>query len=227
MAEHFHRGMVLYQQSRYDLAEKELRRALGDEPENPMAHAVLALCLAERDQNDEAVSQAEEAISLAPDLAFCHFALAKIHYDADRLREALQAIEEAIALDPEDADYFALKAGIRLNQRDWAAALKAAEEGLTIDAEHVQCTNLRAIALVKLGRKKEAGATIDAALARDPDNAITHANQGWTLLERSEHTRAMEHFREALRLDPELDWARAGIVEALKAKHLVYRMMLK
>jgi hypothetical protein len=37
----------------------------------------------------------------------------------------------------------------------------------------------------------------------------------------------MEHFREALRLDPELDWARAGIVEALKAKHLIYRLMLR
>src|SRR5262249_28741674 len=34
------------------------------------------------------------------------------------------------------------------------------------------------------------------------------------------------HFREALRIDPTLDWARAGMVEALKARHLVYRLML-
>jgi hypothetical protein len=36
----------------------------------------------------------------------------------------------------------------------------------------------------------------------------------------------MEHFREALRLDPDSDWARSGIVEALKARHFVYRWML-
>jgi hypothetical protein len=37
----------------------------------------------------------------------------------------------------------------------------------------------------------------------------------------------MEHFREALRLDPEDEWARQGIVEALKAKHSVYALMLR
>ena len=38
--------------------------------------------------------------------------------------------------------------------------------------------------------------------------------------------KAMEHFREALRLDPEMEWARAGIVEAMKARNFVYRWML-
>ena len=56
---------------------------------------------------------------------------------------------------------------------------------------------------------------------------LTHANQGWALLHRGNYQRALEHFREALRIDPELDWARAGIVEALKAHHFIYRQMLR
>jgi hypothetical protein len=36
----------------------------------------------------------------------------------------------------------------------------------------------------------------------------------------------MEHFREALRLDPNCQWARQGIVEAMKAHHFIYRVML-
>jgi hypothetical protein len=47
------------------------------------------------------------------------------------------------------------------------------------------------------------------------------------LLHRGDHRGALEHFREALRLDPELEWARAGIVEALKARYLLYRVMLR
>src|SRR5262249_35174190 len=86
---------------------------------------------------------------------------------------------------------------------------------------------LRAIAMVKLGRRAEAGATIDAALARNPDNALTHANQGWTLLEKGKPKQALEHFREALRLDPENEWARQGIVEALQARNVIYAVMLK
>ena len=30
---------------------------------------------------------------------------------------------------------------------------------------------------------------------------------------------ALEHFREALRLNPSPEWARAGLVEALKARY--------
>jgi hypothetical protein len=82
------------------------------------------------------------------------------------------------------------------------------------------------MALVKLGRKAQAGETIAAALARDPEDALTHANQGWTLIEQGQPKKAMEHFREALRLDPEMDWARRGIVEALKARYFLYRWML-
>ncbi len=50
--------------------------------------------------------------------------------------------------------------------------------------------------------------TLGSALANDPENALTHANQGWALLHRGDHERALEHFREALRIDPELEWAR-------------------
>ena len=39
--------------------------------------------------------------------------------------------------------------------------------------------------------------------------------------------KAAEHFREALRLDPQNDWARRGIIEALKARHFIYALMLK
>jgi hypothetical protein len=81
--------------------------------------------------------------------------------------------------------------------------------------------------MVKLGRKVEAGATIDAALAKNPENALTHANQGWTYLEKGKPKEALHHFREALRIDPTNEWARQGIVEALKAQHFIYALMLK
>src|SRR5262249_32603614 len=118
-------------------------------------------------------------------------------------------------------------ASVELGRRRWAEALAAAERGLALDPEHAGCTNLRAMALVQLGRKEDAAQTLGSALAKDPENAVTHANQGWTLLHRGDHRGALAHFREALRLDPELEWARAGIVEALKARYLLYRVMLR
>jgi tetratricopeptide (TPR) repeat protein len=221
------RGILLYQQSRHDLAEAELRQALAIDPHDAYAHALLALCLCAREQFKDATSEAQQAIHFGPDFPFAHYALAKIFYDRNHYKEALAAIQEAIRLDSTDADYFSLLAVIHLDQKRWSEALSAAGQGLQFDPEHVGCTNLRAIALVKLGRKAEAGTTIDAALAKNPDNSVTHANQGWTLLEQGQPKPALEHFREALRLDPTNEWARQGIIEALKAHNLIYAVMLK
>ena len=164
---------------------------------------------------------------MAPDLPFAHYVRGRVLHARDRHEEAEAAVAEAIRLDSENPDYFWLAGAIQFERRRWSAALSLAEQGLAVDPEHAGCVNLRAMALVQLGRKGEAGQAIGAALARDPDNAVTHANQGWALLHQGDHQKVLEHFREALRLEPELEWARAGIVEALKARNVVYRWMLR
>ena len=222
----FQRALILQQQGRFADAEREWRQVLGFNPHDGRAHAMLALCLAERKDYPQASYEADAAVGLAPDEPFTHYVRGKVLYDRNHYDAAAEAVGQAIRLDALDPDYFWLLSAIRFEQRRWPDALSAAEEGLKADPEHAGCTNLRAMALVKLGRREEAGATIDAALARDPDNAVTHANQGWTLLHRGEPRKALEHFREALRLEPGLEWARAGIVEALKAHNFLYRWIL-
>ncbi len=227
MDTHLQRALVLLEQSRYDLAEKELRLALAADPDDAMAHAQLADCLCKREQWTAAAEEAETAVRLAPDWDLAHYVLAMTLCGRNRFDEADAAIHEALRLNPEDADHYALLAELRWNQQQWQQALEAAEEGLELDAEHVDCNNLRAAALTKLGRNEEANATIAATLARDPENPFTHANLGWACLHQGKTKEALEHFREALRLDPELGSARAGMVEALKSKNVVYALMLR
>ncbi|MEJ0089755.1 MAG: tetratricopeptide repeat protein [Limisphaerales bacterium] len=227
MNQNLERALLLYQQKRHDLAENELRQALAADPHDAYGHALLGLCLAKRESFQDAAEETRQAIHLAPDFPFAHYAHASVMDARNRFPEALAAINEAIRLDPENADQYALLASIHFQESRWRDALNAAEQGLQFDPEHVGCTNVRAMAMVKLGRKAEAGRTIDAALARNPDNAFTHANQGWTLLHQGEAKKAAEHFREALRLDPQNEWARQGIIEALKARNIIYALMLK
>ena len=221
------RGLMLLQQNRYEMAEEEFRQVLAHDPEDAVAHALLGLCLLERKEYKTATEHVERAIHLAPDMAMAHSAHSRVLFERNYVDRALSAIREAIRLDPENADFYAQESGIYLEKSKWQEALNAAEQGLAIDSEHVNCTNLRAMAMVKLGRREAAGQTIDAALARDPEDSFTHANQGWTLLHDGNPTKAMEHFRESLRLDPTNEWARQGIVEALKARYFIYSIMLK
>ena len=143
-----------------------------------------------------------------------------------RLKDAEAAAREAIRLDPEDADYYALLASIRFQQQQWPDTLRYADAGLALDAGSITCANLRGMALVRLNRKEAAAETIQGTLARDPENAAAHANQGWALLHRGKPNEALVHFKEALRLKPDMEWARQGILEALRARNPVYRVML-
>jgi tetratricopeptide (TPR) repeat protein len=226
MGDHFERAQVLFEQSRYELCERVLRQELAEQPGNPMAHALLGLCLAATHQGG-ALEQVREAIQQAPDLAFAYYALADVLHDREDLDGAAEAIREALRLDPAMPNYHALQAGIAFKAGRWAEALAAAERGLAIDAGHVGCANLRALALINLRRPEEAGAAIASALARDPDHAVTHANQGWALLHRGDSAAALYHFREALRLDADFEAARQGVIEAFKARYLLYQLLLR
>jgi len=227
MSTHIERAQLLIDQSRYELATKELQKALAADPADPRAHALMAICLAEQKKFDQAEAEARQAVTLAPDLPYAQYTMAYVRYQRDSLPEAEQAINKALQLDPWDADYFALLAQIKFQQKKWQDALAAAESGLEIEAEHMACVNLRAMALNQLGRSEEAGQMLEDALAQDPENAFTHANRGWTALRRGDAKNALEHFRESLRLDPTNDLARSGMIEALKARYLVYRLILK
>lgn len=226
MSAHLDRARLLLAQSRPADAERESMLALGQQPDDPHALAFLALSRIEQDKREEALEAAEEAVGLAPDQPFLHYVHAHVLRNMDRPDDAFRAVQEALRLDPADADYFALLSSIELGRNRWPAALDAAEQALALNAEHVGAANLRAMALVRLGRKEEAMLSVDYALDRAPDNAFSHANQGWNCLHQNDPCKAQEHFREALRLDPNLDYAREGMLEALKARNPVYRIML-
>ncbi len=227
MNDNLSRAHLLFDQGRYPMAAEEAGRQLASDPDDPLAHCLLALCLSKMERHEEAIREAQTAVHLAPDFPNGYAVLGSVLDDVGRLREAEAAARAALRLDPDEASHYALLASIRIQQRQWADALEQADRGLAIDPDHTGCANLKGIALVNLGRNQEAGAAIQTNLAKDPENAATHANQGWALLHQGDHKAAMDHFREALRLKPDMEWAQQGILEALRARNPVYGLMLR
>jgi tetratricopeptide (TPR) repeat protein len=220
------RARLLYEQSRYAQAEQELRNLLNETPHNAKAHALLAHCLAEQNKLDEAQAEAEQAIALAPDEAYPYDCRSFVLVYCGRHAQAEASAREAIRLDPTCPDYHAQLALALLQQRKWQEGCDAATMGLAHDPEHGGCIHLRTIALTWLGRQAEAAASVNSSLARDPDDAMAHANKGWALLHERKWNDALPHFRDALRIDPTCDYAQRGIVEALKARNSIYRWIL-
>jgi len=225
---HLERARLLFSQDRRDLAEKELRQAIAHDPDEARAYALLALCMVDgdRERPAEAKEHALRAVGLAPDSPFNHYVVARVMLALNAVDRARGSINEALRLDPAEPQFWAMLAQIETGLKNHRAALAAAEQGLTFDAEHEGCINLRAMALTNLGDRAAATQAISATLQRNPHNASSHANMGWTLLHEGKPRPAMDHFREALRIEPGFEWARQGILEAMKARNPVYRLFL-
>ena len=226
MNKHVEKALFFFQR-RPEMAAKELLAALDEEPDDSYTHALLGLCLMNAKDKEGAFAQVKEAIKLDPEHAFAFYALAKCNFDALNMLDAEVAIDEALALEPHNASYWGLLSNIQIEQGELKQALKSAETGLEMSPEDVHCHNLRALLKTKLGQKEEAQKSLDTAMAAAPQDALTHAYRGWTLIEHHNHKESIGHFREALRLDPALEWARLGLVKALQVRHWLFQLQIK
>jgi len=226
MSTHIEKALLLFER-RPEAAAKEVLAAIANQPNDSYMHALLALCLMNSRDEESAFKAAKDAIKLDPELPFAFYALAKCHYDKRNMLEAEVAIDEALRLEPWNSDYWGLLSNVQIENGELKEALVSAETGLEMSPGDVHCHNLRALLKTKLGHKEEAKESLDTALAADPENALTHAYRGWTLIEHHNHTESIKHFREALRIDPTLDWARQGLIKALQVRHWVFQLQLR
>jgi tetratricopeptide (TPR) repeat protein len=176
---------------------------------------------------DEGMRFIKEAISIRADEDYYFYLLAFGHYYKDENIAAQRMLSKALELNPYAADYFGLSALICIEEVELETALKKANEGLAVDPENITCLNARATALNKLKQTDAAIETMRAALEQNPENEFTHTTVGWNYLEKGKHKEAAYHFREALRLHPNLENAQAGLKQALKSRIPPYRWLLQ
>lgn len=226
MTRRYDRAQMLINQGRFDMAEREIRQMLGENPDDGFAHCLLAICASnEESRYEEATREAEMAVAAEPDSPFVHFVHSRVLWKRNHYDEAFAAISESIRLDPYDADFFAQAAQIKLATRNWAAGLDLAQQGLAIDPEDSGCNNLRTLCLERLGRTEEAlGAAADN-LKNSPDDSYSHSSHGWALLNAGKHLEAQNAFRESLRLDPTNEMARDGMIDAISSRSRLFRAM--
>ena len=214
------------QDSQYEDAVGYIRQVLEEEPDDAVAVAILALCLAELDRLEEAAATAQRAVTIEPFIPYTHWVQGIVLAQREKWDAARAAAEEALRLEPADADHHALLGQIAAGRGRWAECLTNAERGQALDPDHAGCRNLRALALQQLGRTAEAEQAF-AEAAADPLNTFAVAGKGWGALLRGERADAEAAFRDALLLDPTSEWAREGMLATLKARSPVYRVLLR
>lgn len=219
-------AQLLISRHRYKDAEELIRSTISQDIENAMAYSLLAIVLVSQDKAKEGLPAAQHAIALEPNSSYHYFAYSFVLGKLRKYEDAVREVQTALRLDPLNAHYHAHLSSLFLQLKEWKRALEAAKKGLELDPQNDMCANYRAMALTHLGEGAQAAHSIDGLLSRNPENALSHANQGWTSLHQGNPRQALVHFREALRLQPDMDWARRGTLEALKARNIIYRWVL-
>lgn len=221
------RALLLLSQSRPRDAEEYARKSIEDEGESPEAFQIITQALIQQEKAKDAVKSGKEALRLAPDDHWSHFLMGWAFMADRQFKKAEKHLLQSREIYPEDADTWGFLALLECRKSKWDNALELAEKGLSFDAENTNCVNARARALLRLKRGSEASDTLDSALGRDPENARLHYHKGYTLLEKGDFHASIESLGEALRLDPSMEEAKEGLVEALKGRYKIYAVFLK
>lgn len=227
MDAYIERANLLLKQGRVNDAISQVKTALQLNPDNDEALAMYARCFFDKKEIDEGINTTLRAIAINPDNHYYFYLLAFGFYRKNKNLEAIEHLLTSIQLNPYFCECYGLLSHIYCEEKQFENALQKANEGLVIDPENISCLNGRSVALNKLKRTDEAIETMQQALAQDPDNDFTHSTVGWNYLEKGKNNIAGDHFREALRINPNNNNARHGLKEALKSKIPPYRWLLQ
>ncbi len=217
----------LLHQDRYGEAQNEVKQYLASNPEDIEGLVILAQTHLGLGQDEKADEIVDDIVKLEPSNPSILYLKGVTQARLGKRKQALKFLDSALSFYPGMVDAYAAKSLVLFEEARFEEALEAAQSGLEIDAQHELCLNQLSRALLKLGRTEQHIAADQQALKNNPMNPHTHATVGFGELEKGNIKKAKEHFREALRLDPNNDYARSGMIHAIKSTNLYYRLFLK
>jgi tetratricopeptide (TPR) repeat protein len=219
------RGEMLREQGRFAEAEKYLQEAITAEPRNSEGYYELAFCYCNwGGRNRRALQTVDHAISLDPNHTMFFALRAWILANLGRHTEAIKVARQALEINA--YNILALNAMTRAHCElaDWKKAEENARHTLSLDSRNEGAANMLSLSLRQQGRLRESDAVAADMLALDPDSSMAQGNAGWSALHAGDHRRANEHFLEALRLDPNDEDARRGLLHAFNSRAWIYRV---
>ena len=221
------RGVQLFELGRFQEAISYLSDAVSEDVYNYPSKYYLALCFFNVEDYGKSSQMIDDLLRETPNEGNLFFLKAQIASRLDKLQDAIDLVEKSIQLDPYQADYFGFKGALLMDKKKFEEALHFVNKGLRLDPKNVACLNIRARLLTKLNRKEEANQTVEHILFDNAEDDYAHANVGWVSLENGDTKKALHHFKQALQLNPNMQYAREGMATAIKSKNLLYKWYLK
>lgn len=215
-----HQGMGQALEKKGDLegAENHFRKAWALDSSNPYYAYYLGRIRMLRSDPREAGELLREALRLDPSFDEAHVRLAEILESVGRPDEALQHYDRLLTLQPESRSARLRRAQLLRGMGRVEDAKAGLEELLRLDPRDAEARVSLATLLMEQGESAPAEAELQAVLdsGAQPDvTAIARYNLGVLRARRGDDPGAIDEYRAALALDPDLDEAQLQLAGAL------------
>lgn len=223
-------GQFLRERARYEESIAAIMEALSHDPDRAESHAELGLTYYQHPDSDHsyiAIRALEHAIGLDPEEAYYYALKSQIEASLGYEQEALETVEIALTMDSDNSLAWTTKGLAHLNLEQYEESHAALQIALRLDPDDTFALNLMAILHREQSQVLESGKYVALALAIDPENALTLANKSWCHLLLGERQVAEELFLESLRINPNDEYARAGLKHAYKSRSMLYANHLR
>jgi tetratricopeptide (TPR) repeat protein len=194
--------LELYQNGRYEEAEKLAVSITQQFPEHPFGWKALGVVLAQTDRSSESLVAKQKVLHLTPQDAEAHSNLGNTLNDLGRFEEAEASLKQAIALKPDftQAHY---NLGITLKELGRLEEAEASyTKAIALKSDYAEAHCSLAVVLTELGRLAEGEIFYKQAIALKSDYAEAHSNLGITLQAMGKFDEAEASCRQAIVLEP-------------------------
>ena len=168
----FARIQSYLEMGRYPLAEPLIRKAIGDQPNEPLLYYWLSLCLYMANRSDEAREPLETALGLGIDPAIGHLLMGNIYEEQSDLVQAETHFLQALRLNPESAPALSGYAHVLLRGGHKKKGLAVLEEALRLDPSDARALATQSLVLLSYGTRKEQLAHLAATLQTADTEAL-------------------------------------------------------
>lgn len=207
-------------------AQKRIGELLLQYPDEGTLYQLQSKIEVEHDNYDKALELINTAVGLEPTYGDHFYHQSRILYLKRDFAAAMTSINTALDLEPSDPYFCGQKAMLLYQKEKRDEAIEWAKKGLETDPENDFCANVLSMVLGVKGDTLGAEAVLGDRLARNPEDAFSHANMGYNFIRKGNMKQAKVHFKEALLIDPEFQYAKDGMIEAIKGSNILYRTIV-
>ncbi|MCA2885319.1 serine protease [Microcystis sp. M043S1] len=207
---YYNRGILYYNQQKYDLALSDYNKAIDINPNYAEAYYNRGILYKNLQKYDLALSDYSKAIDINPNLAVAYNSRGILYSDQQKYELALSDYNKAIDINPNYAEAYYNRGILYKNLQKYDLALSDYSKAIDINPNDALAYNNRGLVYYNQQKYELALADYNKTIDINPNDAVAYNNRGVLYKNLQKYDLALSDYRKAIDINPKLAEAYLG-----------------